>query len=318
MAHVGSLHSDVADGVTKTLAGMVAHLPSHGIDTEVWEFVSDATAIEEARIEGVSVWRIPELSRKRLPLVSPTKSKIFRAHAQRREVDLLHLHSVFRVPNIWAAQSGLPYVLTPNGGYSPGVLQGRRRWLKRIWIKAFEQRLWSRARFIHAVSEGEAAELARLPGMPPIVVVANGVNSDLTDKPAIARTKGSWLFVGRLSIKQKGLDLLLRAYATAKLSCPVPALRIIGPDFRGEEKRLRALASDLDLSTNVVFAGPLFGEEKRRAIEAAALLIQPSRWEGMPFSVLEAMAVGTPVVVSGGTNLASSVAGGNAGWTCDS
>jgi glycosyltransferase involved in cell wall biosynthesis len=206
--------------------------------------------------------------------------------------------------------------LTPNGGYAPGVLEGRRRWLKRVWIVLFEQRLWTRARFIHAVSEGEATELARLPGVPPIKVIVNGVNCDPVHRSAISPCDGSWLFIGRLSIKQKGLDLLLKAYAAAKVPWRVPPLRIVGPDFRGDEKALRALASDLGLSTSVAFEGALFGDQKRRTIAAAALLIQPSRWEGMPFSVLEAMAMGTPVLITGATNLAETVATADAGWTC--
>jgi glycosyltransferase involved in cell wall biosynthesis len=113
------------------------------------------------------------------------------------------------------------------------------------------------------------------------------------------------------------LDLLLPAFAIAKGRCRMPPLRIVGPDFRGERTSLHALAVRLGIATDVTFDGALFGEEKRHALENAALLIQTSRWEGMPFSVLEAMATGAPVLVTGGTNLAGIVAASDAGWTCD-
>jgi glycosyltransferase involved in cell wall biosynthesis len=304
----------MADGVTKTIEGLITHLPAHGIEVEIWEFARGIARLHEERIHDVRVVKLPAPRGHRLPWISqPTADALAQIRAS---IDLLHLHSVFRAENLWAARTGIPYVLTPNGGYSPGVVKGRRRWLKQIWMQLWERRLWSRARFLHAVSEGEAAELALLANAPRVVVIPNGVHT-IDRRPIRQPAANYWLFMGRLSTRQKGLDLLLPAFAIAKGRCRMPPLRIVGPDFRGERTSLHALAVRLGIATDVTFDGALFGEEKRHALENAALLIQTSRWEGMPFSVLEAMATGAPVLVTGGTNLAGIVAASDAGWTCD-
>jgi glycosyltransferase involved in cell wall biosynthesis len=241
---------------------------------------------------------------------------VLRQHVAR--IELLHLHSVFRAENIWAAALGRPYVLTPNGGYAPEVLNGRHRWLKLLWTRFWEEQLWSGARFLHAVSEREACALSALPSVPPIIVIPNGVRSqDVSDDAERPRQGSNWLFVGRLSVAQKGLDLLLQGYALAKQTCAVPPLRLVGPDFRGGQSTLEKLARALGLTGDVSFEGGLFGDDKKRVVKNAALLVQLSRWEGMPFTVLEALAMGVPVLVTPGTNIAESVARAEAGWTCD-
>ena len=65
-----------------------------------------------------------------------------------------------------------------------------------------------------------------------------------------------------------------------------------------EESRLRRLAAELGLEKAVAFLGPIFGAEKARLLAAADIFVLPSYSEGLPFALLEAMAMGVPVVAS--------------------
>jgi glycosyltransferase involved in cell wall biosynthesis len=69
-----------------------------------------------------------------------------------------------------------------------------------------------------------------------------------------------------------------------------------------DEESLRRLAGDLHVEERVCFHGPT--DDPRRVIRNASMLVLPSRAEGMPNVVLEAMAEGRPVVATGigGTN----------------
>jgi glycosyltransferase involved in cell wall biosynthesis len=98
---------------------------------------------------------------------------------------------------------------------------------------------------------------------------------------------GPVLFVGRL-LKVKGVELLLEAMRYAEGA----RLVIIGDGPQREE--LERAARGLP----VEFTGILPYEEVRRRMSQAAVLVQPSLAEGMPNTVLEAMAHGVPVVAT--------------------
>jgi glycosyltransferase involved in cell wall biosynthesis len=109
----------------------------------------------------------------------------------------------------------------------------------------------------------------------------------------------SLIAVGRLSA-QKGFDLLLPAFARLREEAPEAGLTILGegPDRALLEAQVAALG--LDASVRM----PGHSETALAAIAAADLLVSSSRYEGFPNIVLEAMALGTPVVATdceGGT-----------------
>jgi glycosyltransferase involved in cell wall biosynthesis len=113
--------------------------------------------------------------------------------------------------------------------------------------------------------------------------------------------------VGRLT-NQKGFDVLL--HAGAILQEDDFEFIIVGT---GEaEPRLRSLAADLNLQSRVHFLG------YRRDIPALLgnfdVYVQPSRFEGMPNSLLEAMAAACPIVASSVDGISELIEDGVAGW----
>jgi glycosyltransferase involved in cell wall biosynthesis len=116
------------------------------------------------------------------------------------------------------------------------------------------------------------------------------------------------LIMGQLSA-DKGHRVLLDAMHDVIGRAPEARLRIAG---RGEEEpRLRAQAGALGLAGRVEFTG--FLNDVRGALAQADVFVQPSLWEGLGLAVLEAMAMGKPVVVSDAGGLPESVVEGETG-----
>jgi glycosyltransferase involved in cell wall biosynthesis len=112
------------------------------------------------------------------------------------------------------------------------------------------------------------------------------------------------LTLGRLH-RYKGLDVLLQA---VKILCEAgtetPYVVIAGDGK--EMKNLKTQVRDLALDSKVIFTGTVFGEEKHWLLQNCKFFVQPSRAEGMPLTVLEAMSYGKPVIgtsISGITEL---------------
>jgi len=98
---------------------------------------------------------------------------------------------------------------------------------------------------------------------------------------------------GRMA-EQKGFDSLLRAFAEVKKTLPGARLRMVGDG--GDRASLEALAGELGVRSACEFPG--FLGDPLAAIEDADLYVLPSRWEGLPNALLEAIAVGLPVVAT--------------------
>ncbi|HSK77900.1 MAG TPA: glycosyltransferase [Thermoanaerobaculia bacterium] len=228
--------------------------------------------------------------------------------------DLVHLHSVFLWPTSAAARAaeraGVPFVVSPRGMLVPELMTGRGRWRKAAWMFLAERRTLERAAALHATSDLEAREAARLDlPLPPVFVVPNGV--DLAEAPPGER-EPFLLFLGRVSWK-KGLDRLIPALAHV----PGATLRIAGNDEEGLRPQLERLAHTAGVASRVAFLGPVEGDEKATLLGRAAVLVLPSYSENFGNVVLEAMAAGCPVAVTPEVGLAETVRETGAGIVVD-
>lgn len=142
-----------------------------------------------------------------------------------------------------------------------------------------------------AVSEGIADRLRVMNPRAAVEVIGNGV-----DPAAFGTTPqlgDDVVFIGRLETAQKGLDLLLTAWAAASLqiACQL-VIAGTGPD----ERRLRDQAAELGITDRVRFIGWVSGAAKYQLLAAARLAVMPSRFETFGVVAIEALATGTPVV----------------------
>ena len=149
-----------------------------------------------------------------------------------------------------------------------------------------------------AVSEDVAARVRATSPSATVTVIPNGVDFQAAAL-ARARVRGTadsepyGLFLGRLEIHQKGLDVLLAAMTHAS------ALRrlVIAGDGKDRNQIERAVRSR-GLDDRIELVGSVHDERKWSLLAGATVLIGPSRYETFGISALEAMACGTPPVVS--------------------
>lgn len=123
------------------------------------------------------------------------------------------------------------------------------------------------------------------------VVIFNPVSVDLATALASSQPQPYILGVGRLSA-EKGFDYLITAHAISRTECPDLTLVLAGEG--AERERLMRQAKDLGTLEHVVFAGSQ--KELSGYYRNALAFILPSRFEGLPNALLEAMAYGCPVI----------------------
>jgi len=126
-----------------------------------------------------------------------------------------------------------------------------------------------------------------------IISLPNGVNTQLFYPPNERAEHQNIVFIGRL-VAEKGVKILIQAIALLKDEFPNVFLDVIGDGYDREE--LQNMTKDLKIEQSVCFLG-----KKNKVYEflnRANIYVQPSLHEGLPNSLIEAMACGLPVVVT--------------------
>jgi glycosyltransferase involved in cell wall biosynthesis len=137
-----------------------------------------------------------------------------------------------------------------------------------------------------------------LPGLP-VVALPNAIDyaqyARLKRGPAREAVPLRLVYIGRLA-REKGLIETLQGLKLAQGQGVQAQLALAGsgPD----EQRLRQLVQEMQLSADVAFVGPVFGEAKARLLASADVLVLASHAEGLPYALLEGMAAGDAVIVT--------------------
>jgi glycosyltransferase involved in cell wall biosynthesis len=236
--------------------------------------------------------------------------------AQSRSVDLIHNHSLWMMPNVYPGQVarrfGIPSVVSPRGTLSEWAIQSSSS-IKRVFWPLLQAPALAATACFHATAESEYENIRRMGFRQPVAVIPNGIDiPDLAPKaPGAFRTM---LFLGRIH-PIKGLDILLPAWRAVQDRFPEWRLHIVGPDNGGYLAQMQRRAGELRLE-RVEFSGALFGEQKWQAYRQADLFVLPTYSENFGMSVAEALAAGTPAIVSKGAPWAGLDMRG-AGWWID-
>lgn len=236
--------------------------------------------------------------------------------------DGVHVHGLWEQSTLVACQAArrhrLPYVVSAHGMLDQWALRNKRL-KKLIYSALFERTNLEKASCLHALTEAEANDYRQYGCTSPIAVIPNGVQvpqhtssqTFLSQYPAL-KEKRLFLFLGRLHFK-KGIDLLVRAWQEIIARWPEAHLILAGPDFEGTRAQLSKLIEEQGLANHVLFTGMLRDDLKWSALAAAECFVLPSYSEGLSISVLEAMSMGLPVIVSEQCNLPE-IAEQDAGW----
>lgn len=236
----------------------------------------------------------------------------------RGDYDLVHFHLIWwgsLLAACWAKREGIPaiYESVLLDSDTPGAMRDER-------FGALKLRLLKQFAGILAISDGIAEDYYQHGfALSQVHVQMNCLDTalfrpaenleekldcrrrfDLTEDARVC------LFVGSL-IRRKGVDLLLDAFIAAHQHDPNLFLWLVGPKDRQENptldedfvRGLQEKVSKLGLDESVRFDGIVNDRTLlAEAYRAADLFVFPSRKEGLPNVVLEAMASGLPVIVS--------------------
>jgi glycosyltransferase involved in cell wall biosynthesis len=210
------------------------------------------------------------------------------------EPDVVHLHSSKAgLAGRLALRGRRPPVIFQPHSWSWFAVDGRKRAASLAWERAGAR--W--AEVVLCCSESERAEGAAA-GVRPRAwrVVTNAVDVERFSPGPSSVGVGSGdgpvvVCAGRLTMRQKGQDVLLQAWPVVIAEVPTARLVFVGdgPDRAALESLARGLAG-------VSFAGEV--PEVVPWLRAATVVAQPSRYEGLSLSVLEALACGKPVVAT--------------------
>jgi glycosyltransferase involved in cell wall biosynthesis len=149
----------------------------------------------------------------------------------------------------------------------------------------------------HAIGVTETMRREMLKTNPKlrVEVISNGLDQAIMDQP-LNSEEDYILFLGRIDIRHKGLDLLLEAYKTVESEITVP-LVIAGAGLKKDEAWLKARIAALKLDSRVRCIGKVAGKTKEDTFRRAMLYVAPSRCEGVPLAIMEALGYGLPTVI---------------------
>lgn len=127
-------------------------------------------------------------------------------------------------------------------------------------------------------------------------IAPNGISLPSQLKDYSKREKKYMVFIGRIEVNQKGLDLLIKSFSQVKEQLPVK-LKIAGDGQTKELKKLQLLISSYNLQNKIELLGKVGGQRKDNLLKQSLLAIIPSRFETFSLSSLEIMSYGIPLIV---------------------
>ncbi|HYW01026.1 MAG TPA: glycosyltransferase family 4 protein [Candidatus Acidoferrum sp.] len=275
------------------------------------------------RLDGIEVYRVPYIHVYPLLVITHKifQNRIFNALRSNSDFDLLHFHQSFSPP----INTTLPIIVTQHTSVGPGSFELQNFYagkripgplfsLMRSYVKGAEGRMLERADCITTVSKAMANELHNLHGTDPraIKVLGNGVDTEAFVPGNGKPNEKIILYTGRLAY-HKGVFDLVKAARHVLDEHPEVSFVLTG---RGPiEQELRTMVTNMSMTNNFRFAGFV---ERTRLIELyqnATVYVFPSYYEGLPTTILEAMACETPVVATAIDGIREVIIDGKNGFT---
>jgi len=222
--------------------------------------------------------------------------------------------------------TGVPYFVFPHGMLDPYFKRAypRKHLKKSLYWRLGEYRVLRDARAVFFTCE-EEMHLARgtfAPYRCSEVVAGFGTAAPPVDAAtatgafhaAFPQLKGRrlLLFLGRIHEK-KGCDFLIRALGSHIARDGSWQLVMAGPVDAAYGASLRALAGEMGVGDRITWTGMLAGDQKWGALYCAEAFILPSHQENFGIAVTEALACGTPVLISDQVNIWREIAHDGAG-----
>ena len=256
---------------------------------------------------GVDVLYLRTRARFRLVTLNPAVVAFCRRRLA--QFDVVHIFGLYDLIGpavaLFCLRRNIPYVVEPIGMFRPIA---RAIWLKRLYHLVLGGWMLRGTDRLVATSDRERDELlnggfaeskivVRRNGVdPPEALPAKGAFRKAWNIPAGARLV---LFLGRL-VSKKNPDLLLEIFQRWRTAANQPAVLVLsGPDEADRySAALKSSVSRLGLDGAVLFTGLLLDQAKWAAYVDADVFVLPSQHENFGNTAVEAVACGTPVLVT--------------------
>lgn len=283
-----------------------------------WQMLEDRTVERtDEIIDGFRIRRFPsgpEVGT--VPLMPTLLGEIMKF-----DCDILHAHTILAPASFYSALASTfkrtPLIVTQHD-YLYGNTHGMKLFIQRMNNNTFGRFTMHRASVVIGLTNA-AVRFVRKFGAPgeKTIVVPNSVDTTTFRPNQRNILKERWgitgpivLFVGRL-VKDKGVDVLLRAFQESLVNAPGSKLVIVGKG--PEERSLHRLQRKLGLKP-VYFLGRVQREEMCHIYPGCDILVLPSLYEPFGNVVLEAMATGLPVIGSNIGGMADVITQGVTGY----
>lgn len=230
--------------------------------------------------------------------------------------DIVVFNSLYEIQQITFSyvlrRRSIPYVLVFHGGASRD--NAKKGWIKKKlanWL-LFDWFIY-RAKAVVYLSENEYQKSVFKRINNNYRIIPNGVNYPEEVSHQAASAKLNITFLSRIDYYGKGIDVLLEAIKILKAEGWEDRIEFnfYGNKYDDTYKLL------LEFGDFVKYHGFVSGEEKATVLRNASINILPSRSEGMPMTILEALSFGCPCMVTPMTNMAELIARNQCGWVIE-
>ncbi len=234
--------------------------------------------------------------------------------------DLVVFHEVYRPKFVeiarWLAKYNIPYIITPHVSLTD-TAQKHKRIKKIVGNLLMFNWFIKHAKAIHYLSDSERYQSTTFSKLP-YFICGNGIEIKGRLKKRFSESGLSLVYVGRLEYLIKGIDRILGTANVLKgRGIKDIIFSIYGVDESDNLVKINKYVNDNDLSDIVKIGPGIYGEEKIETILKHDCFIQLSRTEGQPLSIMEAMDIGMPCIVTEGTTFSSVVSKYGCGVSVD-
>lgn len=231
--------------------------------------------------------------------------------------DLIFFHSTFSLSvltRLYMARMRIPFLYCPHGWAAQRYSENK---IKRTIVAYIEGRLCGLANVVLNISHNDRDFALQRGYAGQHIVIENAMpdsNAIVQERPyATNENKINLLFVGRFD-RQKGLDVLLNAYLEVAKLRPDLHLHIVGASVLDQVEGSENRANIQEIQDRITFHSWVCSQDIPAYYEHADLLVMPSRWEGLPMVLIEALRAGTPALLSNASGMGILIENGKSGF----
>jgi len=309
----------VYGGPTMSVSMLAEQLVKAGVSVEVFTTTAngktelDVAPSKPINVEGVMVRYFKRVTKDHSHYSPALLTALWK---EVKKFDIVHINAWWNLVSIFscliAMMRKVPVVLSARGTLSPYSFQNKNIGPKWAIHNLLGKRLLNGCQ-VHATSERERESINKLINPKSITVLPNFVKLTLTEPVTIdvPHVVLKLLFFSRIEEK-KGLDILLNALKT--VSAPYH-LTIAGDGDEGYVTSLKTLAAANKIDDNINWIG-FRHNNKFELLAEHDLFVLPSHDENFGNAVIEALSVGTAVLISEHVGLSDYVTHNQLGWIC--